>query len=327
MGEGDAVVLIGVDGGGSQTTAVVTDTVGHPLGVGRSGGANHQGIGADASVAHIGEAITEALKQAQAVPTDVVFVQYGLAGADREHDFRILKPALARLPFSRWEVVSDAWIGLRAGTSNYVGVSVVCGSGTNAVGRDAHERQVQVGGFGYEFGDTAGGRHLALEGFRASVRAYQGRGPATILTTLVAEYLGLESMDAVYNHFLDCDTPIPLELAEVVHEAASIGDAVATKLLIDMGRELGIAACAVMDQLSFSETPIPIVLVGSVVQKGQSPHLLGALSTTVASRHPNAYLKPLEVSPVFGAIGLALDRVGGSFSCSSKQLFQQWGEL
>lgn len=58
-------------------------------------------------------------------------------------------------------IVSDAWYGLRSGTSDYVGVSLVYGFGTNAVGQNRDGLEVQVGGFGCLFGDTAGGRDLA----------------------------------------------------------------------------------------------------------------------------------------------------------------------
>ncbi|MCY0880220.1 MAG: ATPase [Firmicutes bacterium] len=303
--------VLGVDGGGSQTTAVVADSQGYPLGWGKAGGANHQGVGVTEAVGQIWAAAEEALNAARVSPRDVVSVHYGLAGADRPHDFALLRPALQSLPFARWDVTADAWIGLRAGTARYVGVSLVCGSGTNAVGRDPAGHEVQIGGFGYAFGDTAGGHHLAVETFRAAVRDYQRRGPHTLLTELVPKHLGLADMDAVYQTWLDTGRPIPLSLVLVAHQAADLGDAVARGLLTAMGEELGIAANAVLAHLDAWE-PIEVVLVGSIAQKGRHPALLGACRRTIQERYPAAQVRALTEQPVYGAVLMALDAIQAS---------------
>lgn len=318
--------VMGIDGGGSQTTAVMADESGCVVSIGRSEGANHQGIGMEGASQHLVEAVEGALSQAGVGRDGVDFFQYGLAGADRDRDFAILRDGLGRLPYGPWEVVSDAWEGLRAGTDDFVGVSVVCGSGTNAVGRNRRGHEVQVGGFGYLFGDTAGGRDLAHEGFRAAVRSWQRRGPATVLTDLIPARFGLRDMEQVYNHCLDNDTPIPLDLAILVHRAAEAGDVVAQGMLQYMGRELGLAANAVLDHLGIDDEPMPIVLVGSVVQKGQSRFLLNALEDTVLGRFDAAYLRMLDVPPVYGAVLLALDHLGRPVGLEARHTYQGWEE-
>ena len=304
--------VMGVDGGGSQTRVAIADLSGRFIAYGQSGGANHQIIGMEKAAAHIAEAQNAALTAAGLKSENIRFVQYGLAGADRGRDFDILRRGLSALPFSQWDVVSDAWEGLRAGTDDYVGVSVVCGSGTNVVGRNRDGKQVQVGGFDYLFGDTAGGSHLAREAFRAAVRDYQGRGDHTTLSQLVPRHIGLPDMDAVYNSFLDHDTPIPNDLALVTHEAALAGDLVCQRLLRDMGRELGVSANAALDQLGglHEGETMPLVLVGSIVQKGRSPYLMEPLTVIIKERYPGVLLRSLDVYPVLGSILLALDHLG-----------------
>lgn len=320
--------VMGVDGGGSQTTVAIADERGHLVSVGRASGANHQTIGIDAAVSHIDDAMQTALTLAGLRPRDIAFVHYGVAGADRPRDFEILNVGLARLRFSRWRAVSDAWEGLRAGTDDYVGVSLVCGSGTNAVGRNALGDEVQVGGFGYAFGDTAGGTHLAVETFRAAVRAYQGREVATELMRAVPQFLGCSDMEQVYNSFLDNDTDIPIDLARVLHRVADGGDAVAQKILSSMGRELGLAALAVLRQLpGIEEQPvIPLILIGSILQKGKSPFVLDTLAQTVQKRYPTVRLHLLDVPPVFGSVLLALDCLHLVADPLARQTFRDWEE-
>ncbi|MCY0878534.1 MAG: ATPase [Firmicutes bacterium] len=302
--------VLGIDGGGSQTTAVVADERGFPVGWGSAGGANHQTVGLERAVQALAQAADEALARAGLGSRDIGMTHYGLAGADRPRDFEILNGGLATLPFHPWSVTSDAWMGLRAGSPQNVGVAVVCGSGTNAVGRDAAGHQVQIGGFGYAFGDTAGGHHLAVETFRAAVRAWQRRGPRTRLEELVPQHLQRPNMSAVYDDWLDSGAEIPLSLAELAHQAADQGDEVARALLREMGEELGMAARAVLDHLDPWPGPVPVVLLGSILQRGRNPGLLNALAEAVRLSYPSAELKILSVRPVYGAVLMALDALG-----------------
>lgn len=316
--------VLGVDGGGSQTTAVLADAGGRLVSVGRAQGSNHQGVGIEVAMLHVREAVEVALEQARIGLNALEYVQYGLAGADR--DFAILRPGLAALPYGPWHLVSDAWQGLRAGTSDYVGVSLVCGSGTNAVGRNQKGLEVQVGGFGYLFGDTAGGRDLAHDGFRGAIRHWQRRGEATLLSQLIPAHLGMPDMEAVYNHFLYYDAVVPLDVALLVHQGARQGDSVSKELLRAMGRELGLACNAVMDQLGIDNEPMPVVLVGSVLQKGRSPILLGALQDTVRSRFEGTSFSMLDVPPVYGSVLLALDHLGRQPAPDARRTFEEWEE-
>ena len=304
-------IILGVDGGGSKTYAVVVDESGNKLGSGVSGSGNHQGPGVDVALANIRQAALDALAQAGLSPEDVSFVQYGLAGADREYDFNILRPALATLPFEKLDLVCDTLEGLRTGSDDNVGVVLVCGSGTNAVGRNRNGTTVQTGGFGYLFGDTAGGYHLAVETFRAAVRSVEYREQPSLLPERVAQFLGFPSMEQVITYYLDGELEeVPADLTLVLHQAAAEGDEVSIRILEDMGRELGLAAKSVVRRLGgFDGDEFPVVLVGSVLQRGRSPHLLGALKDTVRTEYPEALFVIPEMAPVYGAILLGMTRL------------------
>lgn len=307
-----ARTILGVDGGGSKTYAVIVDEYGTKLGSGVAGSGNHQGPGVDVALRHIQEACFAALREAGLKPEEISFCQFGLAGADREHDFSILRPALATLPFPHWDVVCDTMEGLRTGSPDNVGVVLVCGSGTNAMGRSKVGNMVQTGGFGYLFGDTAGGYFLAMETFRAAVRSWEYREGPSMLPNMVATHLGFRDMEQVFHHYLDEElNEVPPELTMVLHEAARLGDALSIQVLTQTGRELGNAANSVIRRLggieNFGGSDIPVVLVGSVLQKGRSPHLLGALQDTVSLANKEARFIIPEMAPVYGAIMLGMD--------------------
>jgi N-acetylglucosamine kinase-like BadF-type ATPase len=309
-------LILGVDGGGSKTRAVVTDDSGVIRGEGQAGCGNHQTSGIDAALAEIRAAAGQAVHEAGAAPDEIAAVCYGLAGADRPADFAVLRPALASLPYRNWDVVCDTMTGLRTGSPDGIGVVLVCGSGTNAAGRNARGETIQTGGFGYLYGDAAGGSHMAEETFRAAVRSWELREIPSRLTQDVPAWYGFETMEQLVNDWLDRGIyHVSSDLTLVLHRAGEAGDELAVRLLRSAGRELGLAAASVILRLggfaAFGSRPIPIVLTGSVLQKGRSPHLLGALEETLRDRAgaPFELVIP-KIEPVFGAVLLAMDRLG-----------------
>jgi len=315
VGEWLMTFVMGVDGGGSKTHAVIADAAGHVRGEGRSAGCNHQMIGIDLAIRNLKEAVEKALGAAGLAGEELDYVHYALAGADREADFRILRGAISQAfpSIRRWDLTSDAMAGLRTGTPDHIGVVLINGSGTNAVGRSKDGRIVQIGGFGYLYGDCAGGEMMAIETFRHAIRSWEEREIPSILTRKVPEFLGYRSMEQMVDDYLDRQVAsVPGELTIVLHEAAEEGDELAIRLLKLTGRELGLAAESVIRRMGdFGiDRAIPIVLVGSVFRKGRSPWLLSELKQTVQAEHPDTTFVLPKLEPVYGAVLLAMDGAG-----------------
>jgi N-acetylglucosamine kinase-like BadF-type ATPase len=304
-------IFMGVDGGGSKTHTVIMDETGKNLGSGLSGCGNHQIFGIDKAIKNIWNSIEQALQQAALASSYIDYVQYGLSGADREKDFTILRSALSSFPFRQWDIVCDTMEGLRIGSKENIGVVVVCGSATNVAGRNPKGKTIQTGGFGYLYGDAAGGGHMATETFRAAVRSWELREIPSRLTSLVPEFLGYDSLETMHNHMLDEDIySVSRDLTQVLHQAADEGDELAINLLRKTGEELGIAAVSVIRRLGgFQGFKVPIVLVGSVLQKGRNKNLLNKLYETIAKEKIEFQLIIPEIEPVYGSVLLAMDQL------------------
>ncbi|WP_223869301.1 N-acetylglucosamine kinase [Paenibacillus sabuli] len=324
------MIVAGVDGGGSKTLAVIADETGRVLGSGRSGCANHQIAGVEQAVAHMDEALQEALQASGLSRKRLDFVQYGLAGADRPHDFAVLTPALAgRLAGVPFGIVCDVYEGLRLASPQQVGVVLVCGSNTNAAGRNRAGETATASGFGTLFGDRAGGYYLADQAFARTIRSWDGREPETLLTARIPRALGFGGMAEMVDHYLDHDlAAAPLELARVVHDAADDGDWLSLALLREMGEELGLSASTVMRKLGgFGEMEeLPLVLTGSILQAGRHPVLLEALLSRARAGHPG--LKPVipTLAPVFGAVLMAMDRMDIATAACTLHHFESYAE-
>lgn len=128
-------LYLGVDAGGSKTHAVISDEKGNVLGKGIAGNGNHQVHRHTASI-NIATACYAALQEAKLSHDQISFAYFGLAGADREADYEILRPMIASLRFPRYELSCDTIIGMRAGTNRPYGAAIISGTGFNSAARN-----------------------------------------------------------------------------------------------------------------------------------------------------------------------------------------------
>ncbi len=312
---------MGIDGGGSKTLAVVSDESGRIRGRGLSGCGNHQ-VGAELADRSIRAAAESALAEAGIGKEDIEFALFGLAGADREADYRILRPMIAAMGFAKTDIVCDTVIGMRAGTKQRDGVVLICGSGTNCFGINAAGDELQVGGFGYEYGDFGGGSELAVEVFRSVIRSWEGREAETALTDLTLEALGYPDVERMFHGTLDQASRPPHTLAKLLFEASPT-DAVARDILRRQGTELGKAAGAVIRKLGMEADTFDVVLAGSVLSRGEGDYVLPYVESEVKAAAPFASMRVLTLEPVAGALLLAMERDGRSVGEEVYQQFKQ----
>ncbi|RJE91353.1 ATPase [Paenibacillus sp. 1011MAR3C5] len=301
---------LGVDAGGSKTYAVIANENGEIAGMGKGGNGNHQTDRRQTEIS-LKEAVTGALEEAGLTEDQIEFAWFGLAGADRESDFRILRPMIAGLNLPRSEISGDTMIAMRAGTENPFGIVIICGSGVNCSGTNRAGELYQCGGFGYQFGDFGGGYDLSVEVFRSVVRAYEGRETKTELTDKLINLLGYASVAELRDDYLDHDRHLPVDVARLLFQAAEEGDETAIRLLIKQGEELGLAAAATIRHLDMSGEAFDLVLAGSLLTKGDQAGIIrSAIERKVKQAAPNCTLTVLKNEPVIGAVILAMEHGG-----------------
>ena len=84
-------------------------------------------------------------------------------------------------------IVNDAFVALRAGTTQPWGVVVISGTGTVAAGRNPAGDEFRTIGEGRVFGDFGSEFDVSELAVRAVADAYTGRGPSTMLTELICD--------------------------------------------------------------------------------------------------------------------------------------------
>lgn len=304
--------VLGVDAGGTKTLAVVADRTGQVRGVGRAGNANFQDCGVARAGAEIRRAVEGAVRAAGGgVPAAVC---YGVSGADRPRDFATIETFTRPIRDAGvYRLENDTIIALRAGTPDGVGIAVVAGTGSNAIGRAADGTKLQVGGLGPLSGDFGSAGQLAEAAVVASIMGEDGRGPPTALTALITSHAGIERIEDIIEldfHDTGRDRSQIGRLAPLVFEAAMQGDEVARAILREAGERLAVSVEVILDRLFPGDGPVAIVFGGSVFQRAGDPTLFDALVARCRRRRPAATFLRLEVEPVLGAVGFAFDDAG-----------------
>lgn len=304
--------VLGVDGGGSKTLAVVGDGTGAILGASRTGGSNHQSIGLSEAVARIRGAAEGALAQAGLRPSDLDVAYYALAGADLPEDFDLLRPALCDLGFgSKAGLNNDSAASLRSGTDNPNAVVVGWGSGTNAMGRNSRGEEIRLPALGDISGDWGGGDDLAREAIWLVARAHDGRGRPTMLTDLVLAALEAPDVDEMIRklYFKQVNRDARHRLPPLVFRAANAGDAVARDLVDRAATEVVTTAAALLRRLDLVDVTADVVLGGSVF-RAEGTLLIDAVKDRLSACAPKARIIVPDVEPVVGAFFCGLDMSG-----------------
>lgn len=307
--------VMGVDAGGTKTRCMICDEKEHIVGRGEAGAAQHQMYGIAQTKENLTLAVERALTQAKLCLSDISYTVLGMSGADGEDDFALLIPAVGEvLSDVPYEVLHDSWIGLRAalgGANGLIeGVVSICGTGAAHAGMNGRGERLTLRNLDYITGNCGGGGELCEKALHYAFRSEEGTYDKSVLEELIPPVFGVKTMEEVCG-LIKNDGPSEKQrygIPIVVFEAAKRGDAVAAKLLSDMGREEGRYAAAVIKKLGMTEKKVPVVLIGSLFQTGE--HLLiDAYMEQVHMAAPQAYSVILKEEPVLGAVRFALDKM------------------
>lgn len=299
--------FIGVDGGASKTAALVVDGLGNRLGSGLAGGSNHLRVGIEEATRNVERAVNIALVEAGIAIVNVEYAYCGIAGSDHPiHRQRVIDSLKIFFPRGNFIVDTDARIALTGAVGFGAGIVVISGTGSVAFGRDAEGAESRAGGWGPTLGDEGSGFWIAREGLSAIVRAHDGRGFSTAMTTLLCEEYAMCS-PADLPAFIYAATTHVDDIArygKLVIEAAQAGDDVARDILARGGSELAECVLAIARKLHMTNTEFPVAYVGGAFHAGDL--LLNPMRLRLQRDAPGASLIPPLRAPVEGAAMMAM---------------------
>ena len=296
--------VLGVDAGGTKTTAMLADEQGRVLGEVHGDGANLK-LHGELQVEKVLHDLVEQLE----AHGRIAAVCLGMAGVDRPGEREVVQSLLRRLGLRvPTRIEHDAAIALVAGAPAGVGIVVLSGTGSIAYGQDARGGSARAGGWGPLLADEGSAYWIGEQALRRVTRSLDGRGPESALVELVFAHLGLERAEQlvprVYEQGLG--RVEVAALAPAVQAASDRGDPVARELLEGAAQALARCARAVSRQVELGPEPYPLVLAGGAF--AACPSLAGLFERELDL--PLARPRVLDREPVHGAVTLARRLLG-----------------
>jgi len=298
--------ILGVDGGGTQTKCSIISLDGFFHASGKAGPSNPITIGVEEAHRNIMEAVKKASKKCgiNKFKTSVL----GIAGTDRSKLKDVLFDMLPE-NFGEKEIVSDAEAAVAGAIACKPGIIVIAGTGSIVYGKNWEGVTARAGGWGWRLGDEGSGYTIGKNAIISSLKAHDGRGPPTSLTSLITKKLGLEKLEEIIDWAYDHGRQ-PRDFASlvpIVRKAEKDGDEVASLVLGEAGSDLGLVTHAVIRRLDLDKE-FPAAFSGGIF-KDSGPYTI-ALEEVIRREAPECFF----ITPMFGAdIGsclLALEKLG-----------------
>ena len=304
--------VIGVDGGGTKTTAALANLNSQILRTGKSGSSNPRDVGIKIAVRNVVESIEKILSKQKKIKVLSVFI--GLPAAEEEFKSKIKaiqkgllkEKRISRILKRKIAIGSDQLIAFRAGTDKKEGIVLIAGTGCVSHGWKG-KREYKTNGWGW-LTDGGAAFWIGQKVLQAVLKDLDGQGVKTLLTDFVFWKFRIRKRDPnllnkkIYSsNFVKTVSSLSL----VCNMAAEKRDKLAKNILTEAGKELAISVKTVIKKLSFSKEKFPLILVGSVLK---SKIVLDTIKRKIKKIAPGVQFIYTKKEPVVGAIKLALEK-------------------
>ncbi|MBI5326011.1 MAG: hypothetical protein HZB41_12195 [Ignavibacteriae bacterium] len=180
--------IIGIDGGGTRTRGVL-QREGKIVAKTFAGTTRVGTVGVGESCERLLNIVADLCEQAEIESSELDAIVIGLAGVwldeEKRRSAQLLK-TLSRsqkLILNDLLVTSDAELALEGAFGGSDGIVMIVGTGSISIGKTGKDNLVRCGGWGIEIDDEGSGAWIGREGLTAVVRAIDGRGKQTKLTS------------------------------------------------------------------------------------------------------------------------------------------------
>lgn len=261
--------FIGIDGGGTRTTALVTDESGQELARLEGAAGIIDVLEPEAGAHRLADLATHALAEARIAERASVLC-CALAGAGREGERSSMERALSALGVAiEVTVCTDVEAAMQDAFGSGPGILVIAGTGSIAWGRSADGRCVRAGGWGQVLGDEGSSYALGRAALGLAMREYDGRGEFAGFMKAVLAHTRVSSEDGLVRWAAAASKADIARLAGIVFDAAAAGSPSAQDVIDDAAAEIALHASALYDRLGPWDTPPTVALAGGLVEPGR----------------------------------------------------------
>ncbi len=305
----DKKYILGVDGGGSKTTAILVALDGSVVAQLQTEATNPQNIGYDISASILVGIIQDICAKASCNIAEIKSLVFGIAGVGRQKDVDALLKAIdlnahkQKLHLPQIRIETDARIALEAAFASGPGIALISGTGSIAIAKSEDGKILRLGGWGKILGDEGSGYAIALNAIKAAIKSYESRGDKTNLFNLAIEHFACEALEDLIYKIKPENTEIA-SFAEKVIKAAMEFDHVAHNILFNQANELAELVRVLVNKIH-PRKKIPVALMGGLLE---NENIYSRMVKERVSRSlPQVVIQKPKFPTAFGAAILGLN--------------------
>ncbi|MES2709752.1 MAG: N-acetylmuramic acid 6-phosphate etherase [Verrucomicrobiota bacterium] len=294
---------LGIEGGGTRTTALLADEKGAALMEAEFPPSNLHLL----SDRELQWRLKEIAARLPVPVNALTAVAIGLAAtrseADRDRIRRAASRVFPKIPCYATDDLETALCTVPAAPGAAARVLVLSGTGSCCFGFAPDGRKAKVGGRGHIIGDRGSATDIGLRALKGLVAYADRSGKWPKLGTLILDALALNVPDDLIDWSMQAAKMDLAALAIPVFRAAALRDSLARRILEDAAEALAADANACAAKLASSSKTVQFVLNGGVLLK--NPGFCRDVAKRLKTAFPAAVVVPLAKSSVWGAVALA----------------------
>ena len=218
--------FLGVDGGGTKTEFLLTDSFGNEVRRLFLGASNPVSTDIKNTYDILNNGI---FRISEGFDISEISVFVGIAGAKSGENLKYINNFLSEFGFAVYGCGSDIDLALEVALKGENGIAVIMGTGIVAYA--SHEgRFYRTGGRGYLIDKGGSGYHFGSDALNSAFEFIDGRGGSEKILKLIENKLGKKLEDSV-NEIYNGGASFIASFAPVVFDAYNLGDASAKEII------------------------------------------------------------------------------------------------
>ena len=302
-------LFLGIEGGGTRSTAVLADATGAAIAELAAGPANIRLL-LDRQLLALFRSISARLPRINA-PLKTIAI--GLAGARTEVDLERIRRAAARVWPGVFCLATDDLHTALAAAPVVAGaearVLVLSGTGSCCFGQSLDGRSARIGGRGQVIGDRGSAFDIGQRALKALMAHYDRERTWPKLGEHVLRSLLFNDPEDLIAWSMEAGKTEIAALATPVFAAAKHRDPVALKLLDEAAHSLAVDGLACASRLAKHGQKIQFIFNGGVLLR--NPAFARDVASRLRQRWPEAVVSKVARASSWGAVALAMEGAKG----------------
>ena len=290
---------IGIDGGGTKTTAAVADDNGLLLKKeGKS--INFYSVGMDSARKNLRAVVSEIEAELKTDSFDAVVI--GCSALDGEADGELINELCGGvINAKKIKITSDVHIALESMGESVCPCVAVCGTGSMAVGKNDAGEVLVSGGWGHIVGDEGSAYAIAIDGLRLCCEQ-SDKGENTALLASALEFFNVadfrDAIDVIYSPETTKD--ILASFASCIGRLSQQGNETASAIITRQAERFAQTVIILLEKIKACDS---LGLYGGVLKN--NPDFAEAFCKKIKEKHPDLKLVSLDTPPEESAMKLA----------------------